>query len=305
MPHFYRVFGLSVESVMPCPELLPAESTPHADIQIRYDEVPAVLEAAVESGPRWQAAPGRYLLNAGGLARYCVRDGREIIVHPSHTITEDALRAVLLGTGLSILLHQRGLLPLHCGAIETDRGAVVFAGRSGSGKSTLVAAFLQRGFKILADDMLALELIAGGEVTAWPGFPHVRLWADSAQALGRSTQELRRVSPDMEKFLSPELGSFCSTPCGLHAIYSLRVGDDPAPRLEPLGHTARFNVLLNTTWQRSILSGLGVRERHFQMTADIASRTYGACLVRPSQPLQIWQAVDLIQADIEQKHRPD
>jgi hypothetical protein len=304
MLHYYRAFGLSVESALPCPELLPAELTPHPDVRIRYGDVPERLEGAIESGPRWQVAPGRYLLNAGAAARYYVHSGHEIVVDPSHTLADDVLRAVLLGTGMSILLHQRGLLPLHCGAIETDRGAVVFAGGSGAGKSTLVAAFLQRGFKILADDMLALEPLGDGEVAAFPGFPHVRLWADSAQALGRSTQGLQRVSPGVDKFLSPEPGSFCSSPRRLHAIYTLGVGDDPLPRLEPQGHSAKFNSVLNNTWQKSILTGLGVRQRHFEMAAGIAATTYGACLVRPSQPRQIPQVVDLIAHDMELEHGP-
>ncbi len=304
MLHFYQVFGLSIESALPCPELLPAESTPAADILIRYDDVPERLEGATAAGPRSQTAPGHYLLNAGRAARYLVRDGREIIVHPAHTLTDDALRAVILSTGLSILLHQRGFLPLHCAAIETDRGAAVFAGGSGTGKSTLVAAFLQRGFKIMADDMLALKLVDEREVTAFPGFPHLSLWADSAQALGRSTEGLSRVSPDLEKYLSPELGSFCSSPSRLHAIYTLRVGDGPTPRLEQQGHGGRFNSILNNTWQRSLLTGLGVRERHFQMAATIADLTYGACLVRPSRPGLIQQAVDMIAGDLARDHAP-
>ena len=302
MPHFYRVFELSVQSDLACPELLPAESDPHPDIQIRYDEVPESLEGALESGLRWQAAPGRYLLNAGRAARYLVQNGSEIVVHPGHTLPEDALRAVILSTGLSILLHQRGLFPLHASAIDTDRGAVAFAGASGTGKSTLVASFLKRGHKILSDDMLAIKLSKGGEVTALPGFPHVQLWANSMEALGRSTHGLQRVNPDLDKFHSPELGSFCPTPSRLQAVYTLSAGDESTARLEPQDHGARFNALLNNTWQRSILTGLAVREGHFQMAATIADLTYGACLFRPRGPFPLQQAVDLIVADMEREH---
>jgi hypothetical protein len=304
MVHFYQVFGLLVESVLSCPELVAADPRPRPDVLIRYDNVPASLDDAVESGPRWQAKPGLYLLNAGRAARYLVQNGREIVVHPEHGISEDDLRAILLSTGLSILLHQRGLLPLHGSGIQTESGAVAFAGNSGAGKSTLVAAFLQRGFKMISDDMLALIVGDDAVITALPGFPHVSLWADSAKALGRSTRGLQRVNPDIDKYISPEPGAFHSAPSRLHAIYVLKADESAEPRLVPLNHAGRFNALLNHTWQRSILTGLGVRERHFQMAAQIADRTYGASVSRSGQLFDVGKVADLIESDMRQDHTP-
>lgn len=302
MSYYYHVFGLSVQSALACPELLPAPETQSPDIVIHYGAVPESLENAVDSGARWQTAPGIYLLNLKRVARFQVRDGREILLEPAAGVEEDTIRIFLLSTCLSILLHQRKLFALHCSGIHTERGAVLFSGNSGMGKSTLVSAFLQRGYKILADDMLALTFSDDGQVIALPGFPQVKLWADSADALGRSTDGLRRVMQEYDRFFVPEIEKFDATPTRLHAIYFLRTHNTPEFRLEPLAHTLRFNAMLDNTWQKLTLPGLGLREWHFQTAARIASLVYAARLTRPREPLQLPRITDLIDADLRLEH---
>lgn len=302
MSHYYRVFGLSVESALACPELLPAEPTAAPDITFRCSEPARALEGSAGLRPPPKVAPGYCRAYFDGVGQFEVRDGREITVEPDAGVPEDSLRTILLGACLAILMHQRQLFVLHCSAVRTERGAVVFAGMSGTGKSTMVSAFLQRGYRILADDMLALTLNEAGEVIALPGFPQVKLWADSAKALGRSTEGLRRVLPEYEKFVAPETERFDAAPGRLHAIYVLRVEDGAALGLEPLGPTERFNALLDHTWQKLLLSGLGVREWHFHTAARIASLIYAARLTRPAAPLEIKPAVDLIEADMRMEH---
>ncbi len=298
MAKYYRVFGLSVESDLTCPELLPAEMTATPDIRIRLREASARSAA----GPAWQIGPGLCRMHPEGLGQFEIRDGDEIQVEPEAGAAEDSLRTFLLGACLAILMHQRQLFVLHCSGVRTERGAVVFAGRSGSGKSTMVSAFLERGYRILADDMLALRPDDQGEIIALPGFPQVKLWADSAKALGRSTEGLRRVTPEFEKFVAPEIDRFAADPERLHAIYVLHVEGGARLGLQRLGNTERFNALLDHTWQKLTLTGLGVREWHFQTAARIASLIYAARLTRPTEPLDIHPAADLIEADLRAGH---
>jgi hypothetical protein len=304
MPHVYRIFGLLLESELECPELLPAEPGPQPDIRFVYGDVPADLEQPVTRAPRWQTAPGQFISHQEGFGDFYVHDGLEIVMHPHPRVPGEAVRLYLLGTCLSILMHQRRLFVQHTSGIATGRGVVLFGGQSGVGKSTMVSAFLERGYKIVADDMLALTLDAQAGVLALPGFPQVKLMADSAMALGRSTEGLRRVMPGHDKFISPERERFSAEPARLHAIYDLSVADVPAPVVLPLAHTARFNILLNHTWQKATLFGLGVREWHFQTAARIASLTYAARLTRPREPLDVRRTVDLVEADMLREHSP-
>ena len=66
------------------------------------------------------------------------------------------------------------------------------------------------------------------------------------------------------------------TPTPLRAIYFLRTHNKPEFLLEPLGHTPRFNVLLDNTWQKLTRLLTGLREWHFRSGARIASLVYAA-----------------------------
>jgi len=298
VPHYYQVFGFSVESGIECPQLLSAPPSPDPDIRISYAEVPESLSDAVDRTERWQTAPGLYLLNAWPRARYMVRSGREILIQPGHQVAAESLRLVVLSVGIAILLLQRRLLPLHCSAIETPRGAVLFAGMSGAGKSTLAGAFLARGYRLLADDMIALQAQDDGEVLARSGFPHIRLWADAAQALDLPTEALRRMGPNVDKFVSPQFTRMGAASCRVNAMYVLQHRDATGFSLASLNETQRFNAILDHTWQKAALKGMGLREWHFHASARIASRTYLASLARPAQPFDINAAADLIEEDM-------
>ncbi len=304
MSYYYKVFGLSFESPIFCPELLVDESGAAPEIVIRFGEVPQEIESPVDSGARWQTSPGLFLLNLKRVGRFLVRAGREIVIQPVDPISEDNIRTFLLSSCLSILLHQRKMFALHVSGIHTERGAVLFAGHSGAGKSTLVSAFLQRGYKMLSDDMLAITFDENNQLHVLPGFPQVKLWADSAEALGRSTDGLRRVLQQYDKFAAPTYDNFDPQPTTLHAIYFLSQHNSPQFILESLGQTKRFNALLDNTWQKLTLVGLGLREWHFMTAAKIASQVYIARLTRPQQPFRLTEMADLIEADFKRDLQP-
>jgi hypothetical protein len=261
------------------------------------------MENAADAGARWQTAPGVYLLNLRRVGRFQVQDGKEIVIQPMEGVEEDTIRTFLLSACLGNLLHQRKLFAVHCSGVHTEKGAVLFAGNSGMGKSTLVSAFLQRGYKILADDMLALTINEQGQVIALPGFPQVKLWADSAAALGRSTAGLRRVMSEYEKYVAPERERFDPSPTPLRAMYFLRIHNRPELLLEPMTHSVRFNSMLDNTWQKLALPGMGLREWHFLTAARIASLTYAARLTRPQEPLELGKITDMIEADLQIEHQ--
>jgi hypothetical protein len=169
----YQLFGLSLQSDIACPELLPQEPNPSPDVIIKVGQVPDALERPLARGARWQTAAGRFLNDLPEVARFLAQDGSRIVVQPAAGASEEAIRAYLLSGCLAILMHQRGLFMLHSSGVSTRNGAVLFAGKSGTGKSTMVSAFLDRGYKILADDMLALAFDGQGGVIVLPGFPQV------------------------------------------------------------------------------------------------------------------------------------
>ena len=106
-PFHYRLFGLHVLSDLPLPELAPVDPAEEPDVRI-------ILGAAAE-------ATGT-LLEIADIAQFQVEGGREIRVEPLPGVSERNIRLFLLGSAMGMLLHQRGLLPLHANAIEIGRG---------------------------------------------------------------------------------------------------------------------------------------------------------------------------------------
>src|SRR5438105_10993 len=107
--HFYRAYGLSVQSELPLPELSPGSAS-EPDVVIRFGEL-RHLEPPV-NGARGYVHVGATEARCGWpeVGAFHVRGGREIVVDPAPGTDPGYVRLVLLGTILAILLHQRGFL---------------------------------------------------------------------------------------------------------------------------------------------------------------------------------------------------
>lgn len=91
-------------------------------------------------------------------AIFAIQNGDTIQVSPMAGADEAKIRLFLLGTCMGALLMQRKILPLHGSAIAIDGKAYAFVGHSGAGKSTLASAFINKGFQLLSDDVIAVTL---------------------------------------------------------------------------------------------------------------------------------------------------
>lgn len=184
----YEVFGLRLRSEIPLPELFPTARDGPADVIIRRR---SLGETASEPGLHVDSDRS-LLLTIPDVGRYRIRAGREILVDPTAGVPDRNLRLYLLGSAFGVLLHQRGLLPLHANAIEVDGKAIVFMGEAGAGKSTLAAWFHDRGFRVIADDVCVVQFGAGGQILACPGLPRLRLWEEVLEATGRQAAAFPR-----------------------------------------------------------------------------------------------------------------
>jgi hypothetical protein len=238
-----------------------------------------------------------FLLSVPGVAHYLVVNGQDVWIEPDADSLETDIRLFLLGSALGALLHQRHLLPMHASAIQTPRGAVLFVGPSGQGKSTLLAALLQRGYAMLADDVSVIALDTEGRAIAFPSFPYMRLWADAATHLQQPVEGKRRVQPSLDKYLLP-VTHFCPEPLPVHAIYALTIHQAPDIRLESVDNLQRFEILANNTYRSEFLLGLRLHPTHFQLVAAVATRVSVRRIARPRSPFLLDDLVQQIEADL-------
>lgn len=233
--HRYLAFGLRIESAWPIASLIvskhPFPSGPDVDIVEGQISVPEEVQRVegIDVGVEGRNA----YLAIEECGRFQVIDGRTIIVEPDPSATREQVNLYLLGSVFGTLLHQRRILPFHCNAVELEGSAFLFCGDSGAGKSTLAAYFIDRGLRLLGDDLCALHFDCNGQLMADPGAARLKLWKDTLEAFGRTSVGLELVPWYDDKFEIPLASERPVGPLPVAGLYHLRTaenGRDPGIR---------------------------------------------------------------------------
>lgn len=273
----YLAYGLGISSALPLPELIPTAAAPAVQIRLgRVDAPPPPLSGQSRFGWTRTAEEGA-VIHWHQVGTFLVRGGCEILVDPIPGVTDEALRAYLLGSALGVLLQQRGWLALHASAVAIGGGAVAFLAGSGGGKSSLAAALHARGHPLVADDVIAVQ-VDGHAPTVHPGFPQLKLWPDTVAALGDSAEQLPRLQPGAEKRVRRVAGGFSHAPLPLRHLYVLAHG--PAPAIEPLAPRQAFLELVCHSYSARALAGAAVAD-HFGQCSRLAGQVAISHLRRP------------------------
>lgn len=291
----YTAYGLVFESEWEIPELLAGSGAP--DIVVRCGEVPEQLDSFVGDPDLYQVNENQFLLKLKGIANFWVSEGKEIRIQPDANFLDSEVRLFLLGTCLGVLLHQRGILALHASAIETPRGAVLFSGPSGVGKSTLMAAFLQRDYCMLADDVTGIVLDRNGVPIVLPAIPRTKLWSDAANHLGHDLNTLPRLRPSEDKFELGVRDFFAHQPVPLHRIYILTSGEKKQVEIIQLDNLSAFQAVLNSTFRELFLDGLDRRKSHFHLVTAAAKHAVISQVLRPENLSRLDNLVELVEID--------
>lgn len=279
----YRLFGLDIVSQIDLGGQVRAiDGQP--DVIIRRGAVPMELADAAQVEDWFSQSPGLSLLCLP-VARFLVRDGREIVVDGD---CGDAPMLVwrLLGLAFGALLHQRGIMALHSTVVRAGEGAIGLVGNSGAGKSTLAAFLGRRGHDLLIDDLCALQL-QQNEVLVQPGPARLRLWGDMVEAMGLTGQA--QLDPALDKYELPPAPAFAD-PVGLRALVALETG--PEIQIEPLDARGRFATAIDHTYGKVMLPGLGQKAGNFAQCRDLARRVPMFRLTRPKDLAAIDAVMD-------------
>ena len=277
--HRYRAFGLEIASEIEMPVLAPGQSG-EAEVEIRLARIADNPEDAEAMRFRnWIARPGLMVLDVPELARFRIEDGRRILVDPAKGRTPAQAVPHLQGSAFAALLQQRGQLPMHAGSIATSRGAVLFIGTSGVGKSTLTNAFVQRGYRMMGDDVTPVSLDREGRPQAVSGFPASRLWRDSVQYFGHDASTLARAHEDLDKYYVPAK-NWRDTTLPVAAVVVLNAAGNGAARLEDIDPSERMRWLLRYSFRKKFLTGFGLNEMQFRMVSAMAAQSRMVRLVR-------------------------
>jgi len=296
MKYTYSCYGLNIASELELPELRAnsfLDDVSH--VTIRLSDVPASgLPDSTWIAPFIWVKDGAFLFEVPGVARFFISNGSDIVIDPAHGIDEASVRVFLLGSAFGALLLQRGLFVLHGNAIEIDGQCLICVGPSGIGKSTLTAAFIKRGCRVLADDVVPID----NEGVAIPGFPRIKLWKDTAKKLEIETAGLSRIRPALEKFNMPLADNFCETPRPVTRICVLSEHHDDTVNITPITGIKKFQVLKANTYRPRFMAGMNLQREHLGQSSALAGKVSMAKVQRPKLGFKIDALVDALLANM-------
>jgi hypothetical protein len=284
----HRAFGLRYRSRLSwLPVPVVTDGSSDWDIAIALEPVPDRLSDPVVQTARFEVQPGQLLFKTRTIANFWVQEGKQISIAPKPEVEKLKLCNLLFGGVTGGLLIQRGTLALHGCSIETPGGAVIVCGNSGAGKSTLTALMLERGFRILDDNIAALT----PDRDQWlvqPGLGFIRLTPETLKLLQIEPSGPSYPAPIRPKylhFLSPS--EFGDRPQPLRHIYVL---DRTRERLvTPLEGKDKLDILRQFTYMTQMVSGLGQIENYFQQWLKLAKTiSISAIGHPPADSIQSW-----------------
>jgi len=326
MPYRCSIYGLGVVANRPIPGV-PSSKTASDDIRIDFGLRPAwlheVSEAQIEpcyiadyTDECGNAVLRVFRLLEGQYYRFCYADGTEFLVDragtqiwaewPESLTLEDAT-TYLLGPIMGFVMLLRGVVCLHASAVAIVSDAIALLGPAGAGKSTTAAAFAERGFSVLAEDVVTLD-DRGDRFMVRPGYPCIRLWPSAVRALYGTESQLPRLTPNWDKCYLDLTGrpeQFQQQPLPLAGIYLLgeRRDDCDAPFVEPLDRAEGLMSLVANTYATKLMDK-EMRAREFELLTRVLGSIPLRRVTPHVDPARIPELCESILADFESNHKP-
>jgi len=282
----FLLFDCTLQAERVIPGLLPVNSN-ETDITITFDTSPF---RSMATGRIAYFRPGLLVRRQEAGYHFAYQDGTEFLVSckgdriaaaspPGATLADTC--TYLVGPIMGFALRLRGVVCLHASNVKIDNRAIALCGAPGAGKSTTAAAFAQRGYAVLAEDVAALD-DRGKTFLVRPGYQRVNLSPESAAALCGVADALPAITPNWGKRYLPLTGpaQFHSVATPLTAIYVLGGrGSQSRPEIRHLTGIEALMALASNTYTPYLLDA-AMRAREF----DVLRRLVAQVPVRRVQP---------------------
>ncbi|RCW42712.1 aldolase [Paenibacillus prosopidis] len=292
----YNSFGLRIESYIPLPELPLSEEHTHLGnekVTVTMKDLTSLWNEFAQTDEYFTVRDNQVLIRVPDTAIFCIRNGESIIVSPYEGSEEDKIRLYILGTCMGVILMQKRILPLHGSAIAINGKAYAIIGVSGAGKSTLASILLNKGYKLLSDDLIAVTLTQDHIPMVMPAYPQQKMWQETIDQLGMSSTDFQPLFDRETKFAVPVPSRFCEHPLPLAGVFEL-VKTETNAALEPINGLVRFHTLLQHTFRSFLIERLNLMEWHFSTLAQFANRMDMYQLQRPSSGFTAHELAQLL-----------
>jgi hypothetical protein len=295
--HRYRAFGLTIGSDVQLDELAPqTDDNAPIDLRIVRSHFGETIPPLGNPGQYDFDGPDGIEMTWPGAASVRIRSPTLVEIQPFDDVPERYLAFPLLGPVMGWMLHIRGLFVLHASAVHRGGRSVAFLGDKTAGKSTTASAFLQHGWELQTDDLMAIDVPETGQPQIQPAFAQIKLNTDSPALDIPAAKVLPLVMEGFEKrqYRLPHLPQV-SIPTG--CIFVLERGGDQ-PAIEWIGTVDAiaplFRYSYNVRFENAPLEQKD-RARQFRQAARLADTTRIGKLRIPHARDRLGETVRLIE----------
>jgi len=288
MSYRCSIYGLGVIANRTIPGV-PASTITSEDVRISFGSLPAwlpeVSASQIETSyvADYKSECGDPALRVfrvldGRYYRFCYADRTEFLINEAGTevwarwsdpLTLEDTATYLLGPVMGFVMLLRGIVCLHASAVAIGNEAIALVGPAGSGKSTTAAAFANRGYGILAEDVVTLD-DRQDHFLVRPGYPCIRLWPASVKALYGSETHLPKLTPNWDKCYLELSHGFQTQPLRLAAIYLLGERQDDGAVIETVDRAKGLMSLVANTYATKLMDKQ-MRAREFELLTRVLS----------------------------------
>lgn len=299
--YFYRLYGLDIQSDLELPQLVAisqkdmrAEQT----ILIEQKAFPERLRIDADSYYGFNQQIG-YISN---LCCYLyIEGGARISYEVKNKNYTNYLGSYILGWAMAMLLHQRGLLAIHCSCLKNEQGALLISGNSGAGKSTITTRLLDKGFQLMADDVAAVSVGDPKLSMAYPAFPYQKLCRDVAEKQSIPLEDMLYIDEMKDKYLKPYEGNFSCDPAPIKALVLIKKMPKEEFRCKELTGVDRWNACVDALFLAPIL-GQRLREPLFSLPALAMAGAVPVLYIERGSVLDYRDRVEHAIIDFLEKH---
>ena len=262
----YNAFGLNWHSdILSIPELYKSnEYNIHVSIKTAINNL-------VKNKSYLQVSNQDSTFYVQNLAKFRILNNNKIINNNIDKKNNHLVRSYLLGTAMAGILTQRNLLLLHANALEKEGKVIICMGKSGIGKSTISYLLMKKGWKLLSDDLVAID----DNHMVLPGIPRIKLWKDTIDAFKLDITKLKNLPYYKDKFVIDRKyikASFSSNK--LSEVYYLDNGINfsYSKPLKVENATERMLYLKRNIYRPELIKGMKNEYSFFLKLTDLAKK---------------------------------
>lgn len=303
---YYQICGLNVESDFTLQGAYEIEKPSKVHVTIGQEEIeekyteimPVEYEHEIGHGfinhqEKWSCARFR------GIAVFVIREGNRIGYHLYEGYEAKHVSDLMIEYCLSVLAYQRNMLMIHGSGICYKGKTLIISGVSGAGKSSLAEEFLERGYQMMSDDVVPID-VEQEDLYGYPAFPLRKLCADAVERKGLDKSTLIPIQDDgREKYGMYLQDEYYTEKAPLGAMVILEKGNVEKPVITEILGADKLKYLTEYFIRKEIYKQISYPKESFMKAIKVANKLPMYKVIRPENQITVKEQADMLEKILE------